>query len=90
LIDIAVDGRGTFNSYRHAQQTQMFNQVFVPTPVSSGTWSVQNGQMFLKVVSSWRAEVVNTTMVFAVRSISPKDAILIDTLGRLSRAERLP
>ncbi len=90
LIDITIDGRGLFSSFRHAQQTQNFHQIFVPTPVSSGTWSVKNGQLFLNVTSSWRADVANTTIIFAVRSISPSDAIVVDNLGRVAKAVRLP
>ena len=90
LIDITIDARGVFSSYRHTQSIQTFHQVFVPTPVSSGTWTVQNGQLFLNVTSSWRADLVNHTIIFAVRSISPSDAIIVDNLGRVSKAERLP
>lgn len=90
LIDINIDARGVFSSYRHAQQIQTFHQVFVPTPVSSGTWTVKSGQLFLNVSSSWRAELVNSTIVLAVRSISPSDAIIVDNLGRVSKAVRLP
>lgn len=90
LIDMTIDARGVFSSYRHTQSIQTFHQVFVPTPVSSGTWTVQNGQLFLNVTSSWRADLVNHTIVFAVRSISPSDAIVVDNLGRVAKAERLP
>lgn len=90
LIDINIDARGVFNSYRHAQETPGFHQIFVPTPVSSGTWNVRSGQLFLNVTSSWRADVVNTTIIFAVRSISPSDAIIVDNLGRVAKAVRLP
>ena len=90
LIDITIDSRGLFSSYRHAQETQAFHQIFVPTPVSSGTWNVRSGQLFLNVTSSWRPDVVNTTIIFAVRSISPSDAIIVDNLGRVAKAVRLP
>ncbi len=90
LIDITIDPRGVFSTYRHAQEIQTFHQVFVATPVSSGTWTVKSGQLFLNVTSSWRADLVNSTIVLAVRSISPTDAIIVDNLGRVSRAERLP
>jgi uncharacterized protein (TIGR03067 family) len=90
LIDITIDARRVFSSYRHAQMIQTFHQVFVPTPVSSGTWTVKNGQLFLNVTSSWRSDLVNHTIVFAVRSISPNDAIVVDNLGRVAKAERLP
>ena len=90
LIDITIDARGVFSSYRHAQEIQTFHQVFVATPVSSGTWTVKSGQLYLNVTSSWRADLVNSTIVLAVRSISPSDAIIVDNLGRVSRAQRLP
>ncbi len=90
LIDITFDPREVFSSYRFTQPIQTFNQVFVPTPVSSGTWNVQSGRLFLKITSSWRVDLVNSTITFAVRSISPTDAIIEDNLGRVSRAVRIP
>ncbi len=90
LVDITIDARGVFSSYRHAEAIQTFHQVFVATPVSSGTWTVARGQLFLNVTSSWRADLVNTKIIFAVRSISSNDAIVVDNLGRVSKAVRLP
>lgn len=90
LIDVTFDARGVFRSYRHAQEIQTFHQVFVATPVSSGTWTVQGGQLFLDVTSSWRADLVNHRVVYAVRSISSSDAIIVDTLGRVAKVDRIP
>ena len=86
LVDITFNANNTFSTYRHAQVMSNFHNVFVPTPVSSGTWSVQNGQLALNVTSSWRPERVNTRVSYAVRSISSGDAIVVDALGRVAKA----
>lgn len=90
LIDITIAPNGTFSTYRHAQAINTFHTVFVATPVSSGTWQVQGGQLIMHVNSSYRADRVNTTATFAVRSISNTDAIIVDTLGRVAKVVKLP
>jgi uncharacterized protein (TIGR03067 family) len=90
LLDITLAPNGTFTSFRHNEAITTFHTVFVATPISSGSWRVQNGQLFLHVNSSYRADRVNTTAVFAVRSISSADAILVDTLGRVAKVIKLP
>lgn len=90
LLDITLAPNGTFTSFRHNEAITTFHTVFVATPISSGSWRVQNGQLFLHVSSSYRADRVNTTAVFAVRSISSADALLVDTLGRVAKVIKLP
>jgi hypothetical protein len=89
-IDITFDLSGGFLTFRHAQVISTFHTVFVPTPVSSGIWSVQNGRLYLTISSSWRADLVNTTASYAVRSISAADAIVVDQLGRVAKVVKLP
>lgn len=67
-----------------------FHSVFVPKPVSTGTWHIQNGQLTLMIAASWRPDRTNTRAAFAVRSISAGDAIIINGLGRVSRGIRQP
>ncbi|MDA7905086.1 TIGR03067 domain-containing protein [Rhodopirellula sp.] len=90
LLDITLAPDGTFTSFRHNEAITTFHTVFVATPISSGSWRVQNGQLFLHVNSSYRADRVNTTAVFAVRSISSAGALLVDTLGRVAKVIKLP
>jgi len=90
LLDITLASNGTFSSFRHNEAITTFHTVFVATPISSGSWRVQNGQLFMHVNSSYRADRVNTTAVFAVRSISTTDALLVDTLGRVAKVIKLP
>ena len=90
LLDITLAANGTFSSFRHNEAINTFHTVFMATPISSGSWRVQNGQLFMHVNSSYRADRVNTTAVFAVRSISATDALLVDTLGRVAKVIKLP
>ncbi|MGI9470522.1 MAG: TIGR03067 domain-containing protein [Rubripirellula sp.] len=90
LVDITFAPNGTFSTFRHAEAINTFHTVFVATPVSSGTWQVSGGQLSLHVNSSYRADRVNTTASFAVRSISNTDAIIVDTLGRVAKVIKLP
>jgi uncharacterized protein (TIGR03067 family) len=90
LLDITLAPNGTFTSFRHNEAITTFHTVFVATPISSGSWRVQNGQLFMHVNSSYRPDRVNTTAVFAVRSISATDALLVDTLGRVAKVIKLP
>ena len=90
LLDITLASNGTFSSFRHNEAITTFHTVFVATPISSGSWRVQNGQLFMHVNSSYRPDRVNTTAVFAVRSISATDALLVDTLGRVAKVIKLP
>jgi uncharacterized protein (TIGR03067 family) len=88
-IDIVFKPDGVFQTYRYYRTLQNFQYVFVPTPVSSGTWSIVNGRLIANVTSSTRLDRVNQSFVPAVRSISATDMILVDHLGRVSRAVKL-
>lgn len=88
-IDIVFDAAGTFQTYRYFAAMSNFNKVFVPTPISSGTWIISGGRLLAKVTSSTRFDRLNQSFVPAVRSISATDMILVDHLGRVSRAVRV-
>ena len=87
-VDIVFDPSGGFRTYRYHRTLSNFQYVFVPTPVSTGTWTITNGRLIAKVASSTRFDRVNQSFVPAVRSISATDMILVDHLGRVSRAVR--
>lgn len=80
---------GHFNTVREVQELRLFQKAFVQTPVSSGTWAVKNGQLLMTVTASRHPDKVNHNFPFAVRSISDKDLIFVDYLGRVGQAARV-
>jgi len=88
-VDITYNVDGTFQTYRYYQMLRNFQSVFVPTPISSGTWMVSNGRLISHVTASSRAGLTNQTLTPAVRSISQTDLILVDNFGRVSRSVRV-
>ncbi len=89
LLDITFNRDGTFRSYREARDLQTFHTVFVQTPVSSGTWKVVRGTLTTHVTASTRLDRVNQTISLVVRTISAKDLVFADGLGRVGQATRL-
>ena len=88
-VDIVFDASGSFQTYRYSQAITNFQTIFLPTPVSSGSWSISGGRLTASVKSSTRFDRVNQTFIPAVRSISATDLILVDHLGRVSRAVKV-
>lgn len=82
-------GDGTFRTVREVPQLRVFQKAFVQTPISAGTWKVHNGQLLLHITSSLHADRVNQTFPFAIRSISDKDFIFVDYMGRVGQAARV-
>jgi uncharacterized protein (TIGR03067 family) len=85
-VDIVFKPDGTFQTYRYYQTMQNFHMVFVPTPISTGSWSVSGGRLIARVSSSKNAARVNESFVPSVRSISATDMILVDADGKVTRA----
>jgi len=88
-VDLSYGVDGTFQSYRYYRMMQNFQEVFVPTPISSGTWQISNGRLITHVTASSRVGMAGQTMMPAVRSISQSDLILVDNFGRVTRAVRV-
>ena len=88
-VDLSYGVDGTFQSYRYYRMMQNFQEVFVPTPISSGTWQISNGRLVTHVTASSRVGMAGQTMMPAVRSISQSDLILVDNFGRVTRAVRV-
>jgi uncharacterized protein (TIGR03067 family) len=86
---VLLRGNGTFSTTREFQEMRLFQKVFVQTPVTAGTWKVEGGTMKFHVTSSIYASRVGNTFGFAVRSISNKDFIFVDYLGRVGRAKKI-
>lgn len=88
-VDLSYGVDGTFQSYRYYRMMQNFQEVFVPTPITSGTWQISNGRLITQVTASSRVGLTGQTMMPAVRSISQSDLILVDNFGRVTRAVRV-
>jgi uncharacterized protein (TIGR03067 family) len=89
-VDIVFNANGVFRTFRYSKVMQNFQTIFVPTPISSGTWSISSGRLIAQVTQSSRMDKVNQTFVPAVRSISAVDMVLEDHLGTVSRAVKIP
>ena len=88
-VDIVYDANATFQTYRYYKVLQNFQYVFVPTPISTGTWQISNGRLVAHVTSSSRTNMAGQTFSPSVRSISATDLILVDNFGRVTRAVRM-
>jgi uncharacterized protein (TIGR03067 family) len=86
---ITFNSNGTFSTVREYQQLRLFHKSFVQTPISSGKWSVKNGNLTAHVTTSVRLDRVNRLFSFAVRSISGRDMIFVDQLGRVGSAVKV-
>ncbi|TWT57401.1 hypothetical protein KOR42_07620 [Thalassoglobus neptunius] len=80
---------GTFSTVREVLELRIFQKVFVQTPVSSGTWKIENGRLKFVVLTSTHWDRVNKEFDFIVRSISATDLIFVDYLGHVGRATRV-
>lgn len=80
---------GSFTTVREVQELRLFHKTFVQTPISSGNWSVHDGQLVFLATASIHAERINHKLPFTIRSISDKDLIFVDYLGRLGQATKV-
>ncbi|MGQ0637101.1 MAG: TIGR03067 domain-containing protein [Planctomycetaceae bacterium] len=87
FISFASDG--TFRTVRESPEVRLFQKVFVQTPVSTGKWQIHDGELTFQVTSSIHASRVGGAFPFTVRSISDKDLIFVDYLGRLGQAAKV-
>lgn len=87
IITLTSDGK--WSSIRETQELRLFRTVFVETPVSSGTWTVKNGTLNFHCTSSIHFSRVNQNMPFTIRSMSEKDLIFVDYMGRLGKAVKV-
>jgi uncharacterized protein (TIGR03067 family) len=86
---VTFDQNGTFSTIREMTEMRLFRKVFVQTPVSSGTWTVKNGTLNFHCTSSIHIERVNQNLPFTIRSISERDMIFVDYMGRLGKAVKV-
>ncbi len=86
---VTFHSNNTFSTVREYQELRLFHKSFVQTPISSGTWNVKNGTLTAHVTSSVQLERVNQLLSFSVRSISDRDLIFVDQLGRVGSALKI-
>lgn len=86
---VIFDEDGTFSTVREVKEIRLFQKVFVQTPVSTGKWSIQNGRLAFNVQSSIHRDRVHKEFDFQVRSITDRDLIFVDYLGRVGQAARV-
>ena len=84
-----LNANGTFSISRDVAKIRLFQTVFTRQLESTGTWSVQNGQLVYHVASSIRIERAGLMIALQVRSISNKDLIFVDGLGRVGAAVKV-
>ena len=80
---------GTFSTVREVKEIRVFQKVFVQSPISTGKWSLQNGTLTFHIQTSVHPDRVNKLFDFSVRSISEKDFIFVDYMGRVGQASRI-
>lgn len=86
---VTIDSDGTWSTIREVTEMRLFKKVFVQTPVSGGTWTVKNGVLNFHCTSSVHIQRVNQTLPFTIRSITEKDMIFVDYMGRLGKAAKV-
>lgn len=80
---------GTFSTSRELEELRLFKKTFVQTPISSGTWTVKNGQLMFHVTATTQIERLNHKYAFSLRSFSATDMIYVDPNGHVGRAIRV-
>lgn len=88
LVVAAADG--SYQTFRENNELSRFQQVFTRTPVSTGTWRVEGGQLQMRIGNSTAPDRVGRTVPLFVRSVSDKDFIFVDLLGRVGSAVKVP
>ena len=86
---VSMTENAAWSSVRESQQLRLFQKVFVRTPISNGRWSVKQGTLTFHCLTSVIPSRVNQQLSFTVRSISDRDFIFVDYMGRLGKATRV-
>lgn len=86
---VTFNADNSFSTVREVKEIRLFQKVFVQTPVSTGRWSVANGKLKFHIQTSAHPDQVNRQFDFDVRSISERDFIFVDYLGRVGQASRV-
>lgn len=86
---LVLNSDGTFSTVREVQELRLFHKTFVQTPISSGKWVVRNGSLIFEATASIHPDRVGHKLAFTIRSVSEKDLIFVDYLGRLGQAAKV-
>jgi len=86
---VSMTENAAWSSVRESQQLRLFQKVFVRTPISNGRWGVKQGTLTFHCLTSVIPSRVNQQLSFTVRSISDRDFIFVDHMGRLGKATRV-
>jgi uncharacterized protein (TIGR03067 family) len=86
---VVFDAEGTYRVIREVTEIRRFQKMFVQTPISSGTWQVKNGGLKFNCTQSIHFDRVGEKVTFDIRSISAKDMIFIDYMGKVGQATKV-
>jgi hypothetical protein len=89
LLLITFNSDGSFSTVREVKEARLFQKVFVQTPISTGKWNVENGRLTFQIQKSIHRDRANREFDFAVRSISDRDFIFVDYIGRVGQAVKV-
>ena len=89
LVYLTLDRNGTYRTFRDTLKNSTFQQVFSSVPVSSGTWTLNNGRIVFHCTSTSQPERLNKDHPFQVRSVTQSDLIFIDYAGNVGKAVKL-
>ena len=85
---LSLDKNGTYSTYRESVQKSVFQKVFTKMPLSSGTWTLKNGQVTLQCTSAVYADRLYKSFPFTIRAVSSKEMQFVDYAGNVGKAER--
>lgn len=83
------NGDGSFRTVREVKEIRLFQKVFVQTPISTGNWNVENGQLSFRIQKSVQKGRAGKEFDFTIRSITKRDFIFVDHLGRVGQAVKV-
>jgi len=86
---VKLGANGAYSTTREVKELRVFQTVFVSTPVSNGTWKVENGSVIFHVTGANDPERLHRVVPFSIRSVSATDFIFVDSIGRVGKATRL-
>jgi uncharacterized protein (TIGR03067 family) len=85
---LTLEKNGIYTTYRESIEKNTFQTVFKKLPLSSGTWTLKNGQVVLQCTSSIHADRIYKSFPFLIRSVSTTDMAFVDYAGNVANAVR--
>lgn len=87
---LSLGANGIYETYRETVAGSTVQQVFAKVPVSSGTWTFQQGAVVFNCTSASQPERVHRTFPFYLRTITPQELVFVDYAGNSGKAVRTP